>query len=63
MLIALFIIYRFIAKVFIDHKFICEKTGKSKKIAKLNAINEAIDQLDIEGQVRPNEKMPVFRVT
>ena len=47
----IFFIYRFIAKVFIDHKFICEKTGKSKKIAKLNAINEAIDQLDIEGQV------------
>ena len=43
--------FRFIAKVFIDNKFVCEKTGKSKKIAKMNAVNEAIEQLDIEGQV------------
>ena len=48
---------RFIAKVFVGKEFICEKTGKSKKLAKLNAVTEAIEILDVEGKVK---KTPNF---
>ena len=46
--------------MFVGKEFICEKTGKSKKLAKLNAVTEAIEMLDVEGKVKKVPKSFCF---
>ena len=45
---------RFIAKVFLNNKFVCENTGRSKKLAKLNAVTDAVQKMDLEAKVVKN---------